>query len=177
MVLMWPKKQLHAWVRWFSFILAIMSLTVTLNKSLLLWGHWLLSLLTIDVAVPGIQIRRASLMLWVDMQMKPKLDHHIQHLSGGNMDPSKEVGWYDITLIAHDLRSITWCISPWVRLWDVCKATCHSSCSPGCFQESLSCWGGWLCNENSVPFHFLYQIGGCHVNALDISEREMKWEY
>lgn len=73
--------------------------------------------------------------------------------------------------------TLTWCTSPRVPKWDICRTTCHLSCSIDHFQETSYfqiTLVGDLCHKHRIPLYFWCQIGSCYVNALDMSKREMK---
>lgn len=63
--------------------------------------------------------------------------------------------------------------SPWIPLFILYRATCHYSCSLKKLSFSKPGWLVAKCHVNGMPFHFLYYIGNCYVNAPDMSKREM----
>lgn len=166
MALIWPWKQLYIQIRWFLFILAIMSMMADFSKwsnikvplfnyllrctnlrarrLLVVWMTGLWKILSQPLWVPwAIWGEQSSVRICTETTLNPEFDYYVKHLNeGGNgIDLEnlwEKVRYYVIALIFYDL------LGPSDMIWTVHpspwaphRATYHFSCLSGHFQEAI----------------------------------------
>lgn len=150
MVLIWSFMQLYAWIRWFIFILAIISTMGVFNKSLVLWNvGWCLCWQCPSHCIlrdSNPESKAATYSWWHDQESSPVTPEqcgwmhspagtHMITLFVQDWPPFPlgigsinaealhiEVSWQNMILITYDFKTMTM----WIFYWLKCVYLCSS---------------------------------------------------